>query len=984
MNTMFVILKKWFDLKCCILLFGFIHFFLINVVYTQEYCNPVFNSCSYNRIFSVVTVNATQNINNISGDACAPAPYYTNFTDQIAKVKIGEPFSFTVQCYYSNPNVKVWIDWNDDLVFSDDELLFSSSGSSWGHTHSTIHTVTNTAFIGTHRVRVRSSYNTLNFDACSQGQYGETEDYTIEVLPPPSCLPVKDLSVVEYPNNSSVKVAWASQNGESSWTVIWGVQGFTPGDANEVGSAVVNSTEYTIENLILDKDYDVYVRANCSVDDSSVAAFPIPVKVECPQGDAGKISGTQTICEETSVTLSSNGLSGGKWISSNENVATVGENTGVVIGISTGTANITYQLGENVCTKISAPYKITVNEKPSISLVNPIETSICKGETVNVQLKGVSSSDFSWSHSLGKGNTKNLKPDETTTYTVTGKKNGCYDTMYITITVHPKPTIIISGIPPSNFCEGDTLTLTASGATNYTWLNHFDDNIGSENPKIVAPKVLPGDNSSSSKKYKVIGTDANGCSNSKSIYTSLKRKPHFDNLKTEYCQNETPLPSVLPTQSQNGWNWYHGTWTPSTVNTSIAGTTTYTWVPNESNGCSYKVKKEITVKLPIELEFDAITFCKGTVAPELPSEFNNGISGTWSPSTIDNQSNKNYTFTPSSGQCATSFQLSVMVMEHTEETEALILCENQIPYIWNGQSLTVTGTYTHTEVDPNGCNNVTTLELTVNKLQIDTVYNVLCEYDFPFEWNGQMITEAGEYTHISQSNLIALNCDKILVLIVSLDTDCQNEHIYVEEKINICENETPYLWNNYSIMISGNYSYSTTNAQGTDSTITLIVTISPVSYVTVDTVMYENEMPIIWFGDTIDERGLYTHKQLNISSNGCDSITIYRLFVNKNEGGTQIQDSIENKIYDSEIFVYIPNSFTPNGGNLNETFFPVITSSIEIESYIFEIYDRWGERIFATTEPNIGWDGTYIWKLVILTHENAKIIKQNGHVNLLR
>lgn len=56
--------------------------------------------------------------------------------------------------------------------------------------------------------------------------------------------------------------------------------------------------------------------------------------------------------------------------------------------------------------------------------------------------------------------------------------------------------------------------------------------------------------------------------------------------------------------------------------------------------------------------------------------------------------------------------------------------------------------------------------------------------------------------------------------------------------------------------------------------------------------------------------------------------------------------------------IYFPNVFTPNGDGLNDVFLPIGTNISE-EYYILEIYNRWGEQVFISTNPSIGWDGTF-------------------------
>ncbi|MCR4826244.1 MAG: gliding motility-associated C-terminal domain-containing protein [Bacteroidales bacterium] len=55
-------------------------------------------------------------------------------------------------------------------------------------------------------------------------------------------------------------------------------------------------------------------------------------------------------------------------------------------------------------------------------------------------------------------------------------------------------------------------------------------------------------------------------------------------------------------------------------------------------------------------------------------------------------------------------------------------------------------------------------------------------------------------------------------------------------------------------------------------------------------------------------------------------------------------------------FVFIPNSFTPNGDGVNDIFY--VRSDILVECY-FVVYNRWGERIFETYDQHIGWNGMF-------------------------
>jgi gliding motility-associated-like protein len=57
-----------------------------------------------------------------------------------------------------------------------------------------------------------------------------------------------------------------------------------------------------------------------------------------------------------------------------------------------------------------------------------------------------------------------------------------------------------------------------------------------------------------------------------------------------------------------------------------------------------------------------------------------------------------------------------------------------------------------------------------------------------------------------------------------------------------------------------------------------------------------------------------------------------------------------------ELSIYVPNAFTPNGDNNNDVLY---VRGIWIEKMIFRVFDRWGEMVFESTDPNFGWDGIF-------------------------
>ncbi len=112
-----------------------------------------------------------------------------------------------------------------------------------------------------------------------------------------------------------------------------------------------------------------------------------------------------------------------------------------------------------------------------------------------------------------------------------------------------------------------------------------------------------------------------------------------------------------------------------------------------------------------------------------------------------------------------------------------------------------------------------------------------------------------------------------------------------------------------------------------------------------------------------------------------------------NSGGCPFTDSVQ--VYACPPSdVYIPNAFTPNGDDVNDSFKVYNLNSVY---YQLSVYNRWGERVFFSNDPNKAWDGTYEstpapegvynWTLVYRLNTSEGIPPQkiiSGNVMLLR
>lgn len=115
-----------------------------------------------------------------------------------------------------------------------------------------------------------------------------------------------------------------------------------------------------------------------------------------------------------------------------------------------------------------------------------------------------------------------------------------------------------------------------------------------------------------------------------------------------------------------------------------------------------------------------------------------------------------------------------------------------------------------------------------------------------------------------------------------------------------------------------------------------------------------------------------------------------------NNGGLCRDSTVGFLVVNDIILYYVPNVFTPDFDEFNQTFKPIFTSGFDPFDYHLQIYNRWGELIFESFNAAVGWDGTYpkdgklcqdgvyVWKINFKESMSDKKHLVEGHVTLLR
>ena len=216
---------------------------------------------------------------------------------------------------------------------------------------------------------------------------------------------------------------------------------------------------------------------------------------------------------------------------------------------------------------------VTVNALPTLT-ITPSSATICSGSSSTLTASGASTYSWSPSSSLSSstGATVTATPTATTTYTLTGTNaNGCNNTKTAVVTVNPLPTLTITPNSPT-ICAGASTTLTASGASTYSWspatgLSATTGASVTANPTVTTT-------------YTITATNSNGCIGTQTATVNINATPTL----TVTPNNPTICNAGSATMTASGASTY--SWSPSTGLNTTSGATV---ISNASSSTIYTV-----------------------------------------------------------------------------------------------------------------------------------------------------------------------------------------------------------------------------------------------------------------------------------------------------------------------------------------------------------------------------------------------------------
>lgn len=674
--------------------------------------------------------------------------------------------------------------------------------------------------------------------------------------------------------------------------------------------------------------------------------------------------------------------------SSTANTSFAWSGTGIVSGGNTATPTVNatgnYTLTvTNIASGCTATSQVTVTSNLAVPAVtiSPASDSICLGESTTLTASG--GNTYSWSN-LQTTISISVSPIINTTYTVTATNsaNGCTASSQAQVTINASPTASITPLNAA-VCIGSSIQLTAAGGTSFNW-----DNAATT----AAITVSPNTNTT----YTVIVSNNNGCADTVSTNVVVNQLPLIS-INPANAQTCFGRPVLLTASGGNTYLWSNNVVT-DTVSVNPTSLTTYTVVGTDNNGCTNTASSTIDVinNLSLTEQHTDVTCFGGndasiditTVGGVAPFTFIWNDNITTEDRTALSIGNYSVTATGNDGCAAT---ISIQIIEPNAITLTAnitnescvgkldgsidVAATNTTPplkYLWfDGDTLNPKinlqqGTYAITVSDANNCTAT------------------------------ELFTVGIEDAIVLNSNPTNPTCPPAADGTISLLLSGGNGgFVFLWSDSATIQNNTSLLPGNYTVTITDSkgcsisesytlvYQYQfEINASPNDTTLIegLTTEISVVANV-------NNSVSFIWTPST------------GLSCNDCAKpiarpleTTTY-LITATDENGCTDSDSVFIEV-ENIGNLFIPNGFSPNGDGANDLLAIYGIKPEYFREFFFTVYDRWGEKVFESKQPNFTWDGTfkgkiidptvlvYYIKYVVIGSDKAET--ENGSLTLLK
>ena len=710
---------------------------------------------------------------------------------------------------------------------------------------------------------------------------------------------------------------------------------------------------------------------------ASITINPLPI----PNANSNS-----PVCLNNSIIFAGNGGTGYSW-SGPGSYTSAAQNPTISIASATNAGTYTLTVTDvNSCVNFTTT-NVIVNPLPSIAVNNP---TVCMNQTINFTSNGGVS--YSWSGPGGftsilqNPNIANATLTMSGQYTVTvTSAAGCTNASVSNASVLPLPVPLINSNSP--VCKGGVLNLNGSGANFYSWTgpNAFVSNI--QNPSITNVPLL------ASGVYTLIGSLGTCTAGVTSSITINPLPVPTISVNSPICEGQTInlIGGGGTTYTWTGPGGYSSvSQSPSIFSASLSNSGNYALTVTDANNCVNSTTTNVVVNPKPAAIATGTVVCENTNATLSAS---GGISYSWiGPNGFTSN--------------------------------------NQNPIVLNVTMANV-GEYTVVVTSANTCTNIAATKLgmdpaatpsitTNSPVCLNFTLNLLASGAASYTWSGP-----NAFTSVSQN--LAIIANSVSIGGVYTLTALSNKGCKGTATVNTVVNPTPSAaiaakkkgcpplcvtftavssssiqscnWN----FGNGGGSFSTSltaqtcyNSTGFYDVFMDLTDVNGCKNSAIDTVeVYPKPLADFHYGpglpienDQIDFNDASLGLQINswswyFAADAHSSTLQNPKYIFEVAGIYPVALVISNKwnckdtivkpiVIGEDFSIYVPNAFTPNGDGINDTFQP---KGHGIVQYDLMVFDRWGEKLFHTTDFFKGWDGifkgelskddTYVWQIVV-------------------
>ena len=720
----------------------------------------------------------------------------------------------------------------------------------------------------------------------------------------------------------------------------------------------------------------------------SITVFPAPV--------ADFTTGPTCLNQPVTITNNSTGnIVTQNWNFGNGTTSTLA--TPAVTYTATGnyTISLTVTTADG-CTDVKTK-NITVNSLPVVNISN--DTTICP--FTSLQLYSHGGVSYQWSPTTGLNNPNGANPVATPTppnaitYTVNvTDASQCVNRDSVRITFYPPPHIN-AGVDtsvclnPGNFHP--SVQLNATGGVSYVW----SPATSLSSTTVANPVSTPSINTT----YFVLGTDANGCRMTDSVSVFML-DPNLNVLvdaSKDICERDTAYINVINQGSSSYiWNPTQYLTDPSLLSPGFFPPDTAIYIITISNYCYSKSDSVLIIvhELP-KLGLNRLdSIC---ITESIQLQANDAQTYVWdadvtltatniaNPIATPTLTTKYYVTGTSAWGCVNHDSTLILVYFPSP-----IAITPQVAYVCLGDpiQLNATGAYTYVwNADPS-LSSTTIANPVANPLDTTTYY----------------VAATNVHGCLSYDT-VTLNVQFPVTAVTDpLFDGCQGRPVQLHASGGFYYEWTPHTGLNNPYVndpfampdSTTNYVITVSNNCFSDSAITQVI-IHPLPVVDAgpDTLIWRDTQaqlhgftsetnhfwnPSTWLDDPYDlntkaePQQTQWYELIAIDAYGCLGL-----------------DSVLVTV-EALTVLDIPTAFSPDGNGVNDFF--RIARHLNIEKLReFAVYNRWGEKIFATTDINQGWDGryngqeqplgVYVWMVNADGKDGSHIIRK-GNVTLVR